>query len=462
MILHQVRRTIQRFNLFTSGEKVLIACSGGADSVCLLHVLTELKEELQIELYVGHFNHKLRPESDQDEEFVKALASEYQLGFFSGAEDVKNRAEARSQNLEEAGRELRYAFLEETAGGLGGAKIATAHTRTDQAETVLMRLLRGAGTRGMAGIYPKVNDLIVRPLLEIERYEIESYLQAGKIDYIVDQSNFDTDFFRNRIRWELLPVLRREYDDSIVSRLGQAAEIFREEEVVLEEYARTRFAPLVSVDKQQLHLDGLKTQPLALQRRIVRLYLHMLRGDLRNISFTDVDTILALDRGKEFCLEQDLILQNEQGYLCPVDKDLQCPEYFYTWTGKEPLEIKENGLVFIGEDVPNPEIASLPFDNKSHAFLDRGKLTFPLTVRSRQEGDRYVPLGGPGHVKLKEIFRSQGIPRRLRDLCPVFLSGPDIAWVLGLPVAEKFKLDDSTQDILCIKKVESEGEFEGI
>jgi len=430
----------------------LIACSGGADSVCLLHVLLELRKDWELELAVGHFNHKIRQESDEDEKFVEKIARKYSLPFYSISKDVKLYAEKRGINLEEAGRALRYNFLRKTTGITGSARIATAHTMNDQAETVLMRLLRGSGSRGLAGIFPVVDDIIVRPLLRVERKEVEYYLSRKEIAYRVDKSNFDPIFLRNRIRMELLPFLLENYEPGLVSSLGRTAEIISEEDAELEKIAYEKAQTLIRAEEADISLDLVRLEKLslALKRRVVRIFIRRLRKDIRDISFADVEAVLQLGRGKEFRLEKGLVLKNEKGHLISRGALLPALDYKYEWDGKQILNIKEADLRFEVGKVKKAEMQKLAFNDKACIFLDWNKLSFPLIVRSRCPGDRYQPLGAPGRKKLKEVFREKSIPSQKRDRCPVFLSGDKIVWALGLPVSEHFKVTETTTDIFSI------------
>jgi len=215
MLLLKVIRTINQYSLFDKGDTLVVACSGGADSVSLLHLLNELKKDWRLRLVVGHYNHKLRKEADEDHHFVRRLASSYSLPFYSESGDVKAFADKNRMNLEEAGRRLRYGFLKKTAEKNGNALIATGHTMTDQAETVLMRVIRGTGSLGLGGIQPKTEGGIVRPLLLVKRTEVLEYIKKKGLEYRVDKSNFNTDFLRNRIRHRLIPYLESNYSPRI-------------------------------------------------------------------------------------------------------------------------------------------------------------------------------------------------------------------------------------------------------
>jgi tRNA(Ile)-lysidine synthase len=455
MILDRIKKTIQEYKLLEKKDRILIAYSGGVDSTGLLNLLLELREGWFFELFLGHFNHKLRHTADEDEQFVRRIAQKYSLPIFVGSKDVRSYARAKKLNIEEAGRKLRYDFLKKTALKIGGAKIATGHTKTDQAETFLMRLMRGSGLRGLGGIFPLVEGTIIRPLIHVEHKDIEAYLKRKGIEFRIDESNLDRCFLRNRIRLDLIPYIQKNFEPEIVSSLGRIASIIREEDSLLEKIAQEKTKKVISKKNNRISLEvkPLSSLPRAMARRVVRDFISELRGNLREISFEDVESVLGLREGKEFPLRKDHILRREQGQIFLKSKVTPKIKYEYRWEGKGPLEIKELKLKFEGKKIKRGKSLCLDFDDQTSAFLDLGKLIFPLLVRNRSEGDRYQPLGAPGQKKLKEIMRAKGIPLSERERRPVFLSGDKIIWILGLSVSEKFKVEEGTSDIFVIKKL---------
>lgn len=453
IIQETFKKTIREYNLLEKKDKILIAYSGGLDSTGLLSLLLELRKEWAFRLFLGHFNHKLRQSAEDDEDFVKQVAQKFSIPLFVDHKDVRNYAQSKRINLEEAGRELRYDFLKKTALEIGKAKIATAHTMTDQAETFLMRLMRGSGLRGLGGIFP-VKGEIIRPLIQIEREEIELFLKKKKMPFRIDETNFDRRFLRNRIRLELIPYIRENYEPQIVSQLGRTASIIREENVFLEKIGKEKARGAILRKNNQHLLDSksLSSLPKALARRVVQEFISDLKGDLREISFEDVESVLNLKEGKERPIKKDIVLRREQGLIFLKKKPHPKIRYEYSWNGKSPLEIRELKLRFMGKRIKRGK-SPLRFDDNTTAFLDLDKLRFPLLVRSRQDGDRYRPLGAPGMKKLKEIMRAKRIPLTERERRPVFLSGGEIVWILGLPVSEKFKVQEGSGNIFVINKL---------
>ena len=273
----QVLQYIRERKLLKAGDRVGVAVSGGADSVALLRVLLELREELGIVVHVAHFNHQLRgEESDGDERFVAELAGQFDLPFFAGRGDVRAHATVNKLSLEHAARELRYQWFDQLTDDDRLDRIATAHTADDQAETVLMKFLRGAGSRGLAGIHPQLFTdgccVAIRPLLATTREGIERYLNERNQAWREDPSNRDAKHTRNRIRHELLPLLEREYNPNIRRQLCEIAEIARAEEDLWRMSAVSDLHTRVS-ETPSLSLTDLRNHSVAYQRRILKYFL---------------------------------------------------------------------------------------------------------------------------------------------------------------------------------------------
>jgi len=452
VIFEKFKETVRKFALFTEGDTILIAFSGGLDSTGLLNLCLELQRDWKINLYLGHFNHQIRAGADEDEAFVRRMAREKSVDLYVGVEDVAAYARANGLNLEEAGRILRYRFLHKTAEKIGNALVATGHTMTDQAETFLMRLFRGSGLRGLSGIHPFREDKIIRPLLFIEREEIESYLlEKGEI-YCADESNQDPAFLRNRVRNELLPYLRENFAPNIVQRISQMTSLIREEDALLEALTQDVSKGIYTHRKGRIALDAISLSglPLAFQRRLVRNFLSQIKKSLRNVSFDDVKAVLDLAEGKELHLSAELVLKKEQGLIVRQEGATIKPRYEIWWDGQDNIAIPELHMVFKGEKRGRSSELPLRFDDRVCACLDWNRVQFPLKIRNRIDGDRYHPFGAPGRKKLKEIMRSKGIPAAERSEHPVFLSGDEIVWVWGLPVSERHKVTESSRQVFII------------
>jgi len=458
----KIRRTIVRHGMVKPGETVLVACSGGADSTALLHVLNDLQEGLSLHLAVAHFDHGLRAASGRDARFVHELAADLGLPFYLEKRDVRDVARGRRLNLEEAGRLLRYDFLRRMAAEIGAAKIATGHTLDDQAETVLMRLLRGSGPRGLGGIAPIVEAAVIRPLIGVRRKEITAFLRARNIAHREDETNRDCMYLRNNVRHRLIPYLERNFEPAIVEKLGRLAEVLAGEDRALDVHVRRILPGLVTGEglNSCLNADALALLPVGLSRRCIRAFVEIQKGDLLRITFGDVENVRNLAEGKIAVLPGGIRMIREGLWIrrgtARSPRKRAAKGFQYRWEGDVPLAIAETRTVFSARIVPNGLILDPPFDDARRAWLDADRLVFPLVVRSPRGGDRYRPLGAPGRQKINELFRARGVPPAGRGRRPVFESGGEIVWVEGLPVADPYKIGPATRRLFLIEKTEAQ------
>ncbi|MGB4705181.1 MAG: tRNA lysidine(34) synthetase TilS [Candidatus Saccharicenans sp.] len=468
MIYQKFKKFIETNQLFSSESRLLVAVSGGQDSVALVHLLMELKKDWpRLEIAMAHYNHQLRASAEADERFVRRLAGQLKLKLFVGKGRVREFARRHKLNLEEAGRLKRYEFLEKTAEKWGADKVLTAHTMTDQAETVLMRIFRGTGVEGLQGIRLQAGK-VVRPLLCLRREEIEAYLREKGIRFRVDETNLDTSILRNKIRLELLPQLKNEYDPEIEKHLARLALIARDENEALEEIAEGLW-PVVTqgccgrhkIDGDRTNLPTLEMDvktlrevPVAVARRLIRKFLHLTLG-LESPGFEQTQAMLELGEGQRFSWGEDKVLINEGGWIkmLPVRKKKGSGEFSLVWDGRDRVIISDR-WEFSGRFLEKEKTGKLDFDDSVRCYLDADKLEFPLEIRNRRPGDRYRPIGMKGQKKLKELFRERKIPLLEREIYPVFLSGGKIVWVPGLPVAEEFRVTEETRRIFLIEKTE--------
>jgi len=437
---------IHRHQFMRAGDRVGIAVSGGADSVALLRLLLELRERLGVVLAVVHFNHKLRgEESDQDEQFVRELAAAHDLQFFSGSAETRAYANERKCGIEAAARELRYAFFWKAIGQQSLKRIATAHTLDDQAETVFLRFLRGAGTRGLAGIYPEVKESggsIVRPLLEFRRAQLRDYLKHSSQPWREDASNQDAAFARNKLRQELMPKLR-EFNAAIEQVLSETADIARTEEEYWHEIISRDvhdLLPQSSFDHRPatIALAKLLSHPLALQRRLFRA---IAEGCGIRLEFHHVQQVLDLAAEPPTRAEKRVELPGDWD-ACIVERELRLQKRCLT----EQEENYEFALPVPGEvEVPAAglTIAARLLEFREGNLLDPGQIG-SLRVRNWRPGDRYWPVHTRGPKKLKELLQARHVPAEARAHWPVVVTevggGEQIVWVPGFAFPEQFLL----------------------
>ena len=431
--------TVRRQKLFRAGETVVVAVSGGADSVALLDILARLENE-RLQLVIAHLNHRLRgAESDEDERFVGRLAAGYRLPFELRRVDVAALAAGSRLSLEDAGRTARYAFFAETAQKHGAGSVALAHHLDDQAETVLIRLLRGAGGAGLSGMESCGPGNLKRPLLQVRRAEIEQYLQVRGLTHRNDATNADTAFLRNSVRHELLPFLRR-YNPKVSERLAATAEILACDQQLLGQLTETAYGRLARRQASAivLDIDALAREARGLRLRLYRRALSELRGDLKHIGLAHleaIDRLVASERpNAKLKLPGDCFVARGYGDLsfqgseAPTDAVWQL-----TIEGEGSHQLPAGGRLLI-ERLPRP--ARLDSGSRRLAYLSPECAPFPWVLRGFAAGDRFRPLGMEGEQKVKDLFINRKIPLNRRRSIPLLLSAGRILWVVGVMMAD--------------------------
>ena len=455
-IVKKVENTVTGYRMLERGDRVIVAVSGGADSVCLLDILFSLKETLEIELVVAHFDHGLRPDEDEYEtDFVKSLAASFDCRF--ATKKAARSLKPGSASLEEKARDMRYRFLNEVKDKFSAQKIATGHNLNDQAETVLIRLLRGSGPSGLSGIPPVRDTHIIRPLIEVTRSEIEFYLSTKGLSHITDSSNSETKHLRNEIRLNLLPQLE-EYQPRIVEILGRTAGIMREENTWFEGKAERwikKWAETGSGNEIVLPLPRFKGLPEPLKNHVLRQALKTTAGSLRRISLRNIDAIKRVAEGSkpqtEVTLPNILAVKREYDRLIFLESRPEIPGRFcYIIDKPGVFDLETSGSTVKLEEVERKALPKLTTDPWI-AFLDADLITYPLMLRNFRPGDRFIPLGMTGHKKLKDFFIDMKIPSYIRKQIPILIQGNEPIWVCGLKIDDRFKVTSKTKRVLKIR-----------
>lgn len=459
--IEKLKAAVSRFGLLEEGDRVLVALSGGPDSVALLYGLISIKSEYKLKLYAAHINHQLRgAESDQDEKFAKELASNLGLRFFSKKVDVKMKARKENLSIEEAAREVRYKYLEKLAGQIQANKIALGHQADDQAETFLMRLIRGAGAAGLSGI-PVKRGKIIRPLMRIKREEIESFLKANRIPFRQDSSNYLTDFNRNKVRLKLLPIIKREFNPQIVDSLNRAADILSLQRGYVQKISEQILKRISKKRKGKIVIDAKKfaRYDTCLKREMIRLCLNYLGGDVSHLSFELVERALTLvvrkRSGRRVKLYKDVwfeVGESQLAFFLEKEKDFS---HSIKLPGKSVLK-DQNLMIESGLQNGKSQRELLSEHDRNIAFLDWGKLTPPFAVRSRREGDRFKPLGMKGTKSVADFLIDAKVPRHDRDEVSVLTSKGRIVWLVGHRISEEFKVTGRTKKVLRLKATSQE------
>ncbi len=465
-LLDAMRATVSRYRMVAPGEKVVVAVSGGPDSLALLHGLRTLRDELGITLHAAHLNHLLRGDAARaDAEYVRALAAEMGLPVTVEEVAVADLARGRGLSIEEAGREARYAFYQRVREAAGAARVALGHTADDQAETVLMRLLRGAGPAGLAGIPPVRDGWIVRPLIAVTRRMVEDYCRAVGLEPCRDESNRDPAHLRNRVRWDLLPRLEREYNPALRRALVHLADVLREEDAWLAGLVAGEYGRLAREDVNgiRLALKDWENRPLALRRRLVREAAARLLGRPAPLEFGHVEAVLGLTGapvGSRLDLPGGLVARREYAHVhiggSQAPGGVAAGGFSYPLPVPGRVAVPEAGLILEADLRPaGAEVDKDPAPAGPGRFavhLDADRCVLPLTVRSRRQGDRFWPAGLGAAKKLKDFFISAKVPREERDRIPLVTGGDgSILWVVGRRADDRFLPTSESRRLLTLR-----------
>ncbi len=441
--------------------------------MALLHALIELGKENRYGIAIAHVNHGLRGHaSERDAVFVARLAKKHNVPYYEKKIDAFAIQKKIGGSLEEAGRDARYHFFHETADRYGYDKIAVGHHLEDDAELILMNMIRGSGPTGMAGIAP-VRGRIVRPLIHCRRSDIRSFLHTGNIAYVHDESNDNTRFHRNHVRHCLIPALE-DYNPRVVENLHKMGQIAGSENGWIEGMLSPVF-DAVAADRSKgrlvLDIEKAKRQHVAVKRRIVRKALFTVKGDLRRIGFAHIDAIIALmdkpdpsgridlpDRIRVTRKNTFLILTAEKQPLrstALAGDGFGVPFYEYTVAEKQAVSgrmvIPEAGAHIVLTRLPVEDMDGFPSGDT--AALDWDRLVFPLYVRNVRPGDRFMPLGMSRTQKLKDFFINNKIPAEKRRRVPLLQSKGQVAWIAGLRMDDRFKITRETKTVLMVSLV---------
>lgn len=467
-VVDGVREAIKKNNLIPAGSVVIAGVSGGPDSVCLLHVLSILKHELGIRIEAVHINHMLRgKESDGDEEYVRQLCGKLEVPVHIEKCDIVKIAAERGMSIEEAGRDVRYETFRKVAKQTGADSICVAHNMNDQAETVLMNILRGSGLEGLKGMEYR-NGSIVRPLLEISRSRIEQYCIKEELKPRIDSSNLETQYTRNIIRLKLLPYIKGLMNTAPETALSKMASILSADNEYLEKCADEAFgAVLTDEDPTALTLDAkaLAAMHEAISSRVIRKCILRTAGTLKGIGREHITAVKELAgsgrTGALICLPLgvrvaksydtvQLFLKENRMMMPPVDISITIPG---------ETEIPGRGIT-VNTSVLEPGNAADEIFAKRDSlvqYFDYEAAEKGIRIRNRRDGDRIKPLGFSGTKKLKSYFIDKKIPRTQRDGILLLAADNDIIWIIGHEKGDKYKVTENTAKVLAVE-VKPKGE----
>ncbi|MEK6576800.1 MAG: tRNA lysidine(34) synthetase TilS [Nitrospirota bacterium] len=468
-IISKVNKEIVKNSLISVGDRVVVALSGGPDSMAMLHILIGLYQDLDITLHIAHLDHQFRGlQSQKDSEFIRSYADRLCLPATIESIDVPSFARKNRLSAQAAAREIRYKFLFKVAREVGGTKIALGHTSNDQAETVLARLLRGAGSRGLSGIPVYGRGMIIRPLLSVSRAEIIDYLNQSNIPFLNDPTNEKPIYLRNRIRHELLPLLAERYSPGIYAILNREAEILCRENEFLSQYSSGILDDIISDHGEwglELDLGLFSVLHIAVKRRVIFEAVRRVKGAIDNISFVQIEKTLRMaDNGRTGAVitfpgrvrirrGYNRIIVSLGGDLVPsARQSASCigEEWNLVLPVPGRVSLKPSLLEIEASIMEGPCIYS-GGDGKGASF-DLKMFSSPLTIRNRRRGDILYPLGmGGKKKKLHDIFIDMKIPFEERRGIPLLVSPEGILWVMGVRQDDRFKVRDGTKRTLLVK-----------
>lgn len=453
-ITNRIKNTILKHQLISEGDSVLVALSGGADSVCMLDLLVNLKEELNIKVAAAHLNHMIRgAEADRDEAYAAELCTKLSVPFFAERVNVPEISEKYGISEELAGRNARYDFLKKICKEKGYNKIATAHNRNDRAETLLMRVIRGTGIDGLGGIKYNRGDGVIRPILDIERCDIEKYCRDNDLHFCNDSTNSDSDYTRNRIRNELIPFIEDKFNPSIIDSLCALSDNSTEDAEFINGYAKRLYDrinnPMPKRKPVLLDIESLKIIQDSIKNRIIRLAAKDAMGENYSLERVHVETIIDLTEkttGAKAELPKGLIVSVKYGWLefSKAGEDIKTQDFCY--------EIE------IGNKISNCEfdldftVVENDFNiNKNQMILDYDMIENKnLLVRNRRRGDRMVFFKDGKTKKIKKYLIDKKIPQSERDRIPLLCADDEIIAIIGDRVAETYKINKNSRRGLVI------------
>lgn len=460
MLLDKVKSNLINKSMINKGEGIVVGVSGGPDSLCLLYCLNSIKEDMNISIYVVHINHMIRgKDADQDQEFVEKLCSDLSIPCFSFRIPIREIAKASKQSEEECGREIRYKKFFEILQQTGAAHVAVAQNMNDQAETIIMRIVRGSGLQGLCGIEWN-NKKIIRPLLNIKREEIEKFCAQNNLEPRIDKTNFEDVYTRNKIRLNIIPYIKKHLNDNIIEVLYKMGELLKEDNNYIDIKAIEGYNLCINKkypDRLVFNCEHFKKQHQAIKTRIIRIALEELLGDLKGIEYKHIHYVLNHIQnatGKSIEINRGIYVYNNYNQFEIIKKNVEVETfkdfcYNIDLNGEtyiEELNLKVVSMVKNITDINLQEIHK----SKDTILLDYEEFKNKnIIIRNRREGDR-VQLSF-GTKKLKDIFINMKIDKRDRDFIPILQCDQKILWIMGYK--KIYKCSENSQKFLIIKYI---------
>lgn len=447
----KVISTIEKYSMIEKGEGIVVGLSGGPDSTCLIHILSSIRELYDIKIYAVHLNHMIRDEEAiRDEKYSEELAHKLNIPFYSKRVSVEDYARDKKISTEEAGRILRYDFFEDITRKTGAKKIALAHNMNDQAETILMHFIRGSGLSGISGIKPVRDGKYIRPIIDCSRMEIEKYCCVNNLNPVIDSTNKEKIYTRNRVRLELIPYIQKYFNPNIIESLCKASDIIKDED----EYINSR--TFIELDRIRIgdgiDSNGFNLLHISLRRRMIRALIEGIKGNLDGIESKHInDCIEFIEKkhtGKSINLPMGIecIIQYD---VFKIRKREEIDDFEYNLKIPGSTHINECNCIVNIKIVDKNDLYFM--DSEFIKYFDYDKIKNEITARNRRDGDFIYPKGMKGKKKIKDIFIDKKIPREVRERTLLIAQESEVVWIFGLRDSRKYKVDENTKHVMEIE-----------
>ncbi|HIE4351308.1 TPA: tRNA lysidine(34) synthetase TilS [Clostridioides difficile] len=457
MIFDKVLSTINKHNLIQKGDKIVLGLSGGPDSVCLLHVLNRLKKDFNIEIYAAHLNHQIRGiEAQKDALYVSKLCEDMGIIFFVKSINVPKYCENDGLSLEEGARKLRYEMFYEIKDKIKANKIAIGHNLNDQAETVMMRIMRGTGLKGLKGIDYIRDNCIIRPILDVERNEIEEYCEAYNLNPRIDKTNLENIYTRNKIRLDLLPYMKDNFNSNVIESIVRMSNSLKSDNDYIEKEAEAKFREVSNIKEKgfvEINLDDFVCLHDAIKVRVLRNSIKHILGDTNFVDQRHIEDIMSLEDNskvnKMLTLPRNIFVYRKKDSIILTNEEIvnEEIEFYYNVPSNGFIKIKELKQIIETQVMSIDRYKSMKLDNSSKGF-DFNKVKGGIVIRSRRQGDK-IKLA-MGSKKVKDLFIDLKIPREERCKIPIITDSEGIICVGDYKISENYKIDENTKEVLKI------------
>lgn len=456
MIFEKVLSTINKYELIKKGDKIVVGLSGGPDSVCLLHILSRMKDEWDLEIYAAHLNHQIRGiEAQKDAFYISKLCEEMGITFFIKSINVPEYCEKNGVSIEEGARQLRYEMFSEIKDKTKANKVAIGHNLNDQAETILMRIMRGTGLQGLKGIDYIRDGVIIRPILDIERKDIEEYCKHYKLNPRIDQSNLESIYTRNKIRLDLIPYMKDNFNSNVIESIVRMGNSLRSDNDYLENEALIKFKDIskINSDSVELKINSYTNLHSAIKVRVLRNAIKQILGDTNFIDQRHIDDIIELEDeskiDKVINLPRGIFVYRKKDSIIITNKEIVIEEleFCYNIPSNGFIKIREIGVV-IETQVMSIDKYKRSKSDKSCKWFDFNKIEGGIVARNRRTGDK-IKLSG-GSKKIKDLFIDIKIPKEDRSKVPIIADSQGILSVGNIRNSENYKIDSQTKEVLKV------------